>query len=73
LFVSETWLEASITTKPAHVEEWDVSYFRGVTSVLKIADAGMKDANDPTVPERVWISSVSLMGKCHKICVVLRI
>ena len=48
-------------------------YFGGVTSVLKIADAGMKDANDPTIPERVWVSSVSLMGKRHKICVVSRI
>jgi len=68
--VSETQVETSITTEPAHIEEWDVSYLGGVMSMLKIANTDMKNSNDPTIPKGMWISGICLMRKHHKISMV---
>lgn len=68
--VSETRSETRITTKPAHIEEWDVLYLGGITSMLKMANADVKYSNDPTIPERMRVGVTCLMRKCHKVSVV---
>jgi hypothetical protein len=66
-------METGITTKPADIKEWDVLYLRGIRSSLKIANADMKNANNPTIPEWMWISVICLMRSRHKVHMISQI
>ena len=68
--VSKSRPEAGVATKPAHIKEGDVLYIGGVWSWLNMTNTNMKDADDPTIPVRMWIGAIHLMRPSHEVSMV---